>query len=183
MPSTEAHSLEGEREISRLPAIVKPHGTDGEEGSAANDSGAGENAGTGVYVGHGAAVDTTGDTATTGRVIDLMEALKASLGVAAMSGGMDLDEIDVLCAAATPGPWSLRPVRFDDWGVVRSANGYVVAVGRAGDTIHNPAEHRQLGTDPFEHNAAFIAAARTLVPQLVARVRQLEADAARRGAA
>lgn len=88
---------------------------------------------------------------------------------------LDLDAVEALCAAATPGPWSLRPVRFDDWGVIRSPWGTIVAVGRAGETEYDEREHRRLGTDPYEHNAAFIAAARTLVPQLVARVRALEA--------
>lgn len=62
MTSTEAPSLEGEREFTALPAIVTPHGTESAEGSAANDgdaTDAGENAANRT---DGARQDTTGDT-------------------------------------------------------------------------------------------------------------------------
>lgn len=92
---------------------------------------------------------------------------------------LDLDAVEALCGAATTGPWSVRPIHFDNWGIIRSAMGNLVAVARAGDTSYRDRDHRLAGTDPFEHNAQFIAAARTLVPALVTRLRAAEAECAR----
>ncbi len=92
---------------------------------------------------------------------------------------LDLDAVEALCGAATTGPWSVRPIHFDNWGIIRSAMGNLVAVARAGDTSYRDRDHRLAGTDPFEHNAQFIAAARTLVPALVTRLRAAEAEVVR----
>jgi hypothetical protein len=74
----------------------------------------------------------------------------------------------------TPGPWAIRPNAFDDWGVVRAANGNLVAVARAGEhlTEDQYAEHRRVGTDPYGHNARLIAAA----PDMLAALKMLATD-------
>lgn len=67
---------------------------------------------------------------------------------------LDLDALDALCAAATPGPWP---------------------VVTKGNTVRSHAIPGVCsGISPKTGNAAFIAAARTALPTLVARVRALE---------
>jgi hypothetical protein len=65
----------------------------------------------------------------------------------AATPALDLDELQRLCDAATPGPWDV-----EDGVVLR----------KVGDVI-------------FVEDAAFIAAARDALPKLIARVRELEA--------
>ncbi|MFH9062189.1 hypothetical protein ACH4GM_13345 [Streptomyces coeruleorubidus] len=69
------------------------------------------------------------------------------------SDDLDLDAIEELCAAATPGPWFVR--NLDDDHAMN-----LVGVGTVEDTGRG-------------ENAAFIAMAREAVPRLVAEVRRL----------
>lgn len=68
----------------------------------------------------------------------------------------DLDEAERLCAAATPGPWTVttKPAHT----IV-----YVEGGGLIADVFH------------ADDDARFIAYARTFVPAAVARIRELEA--------
>ena len=71
---------------------------------------------------------------------------------------MNIDEIEARANAATPGPWAV--LQFDEdmpATQVKAVSGY----GASCD---------------WEHDATFIAAARTDVPALIARVRELEAE-------
>lgn len=74
-----------------------------------------------------------------------------------------LSEIEAAAKAATPGPWKYRPNKYDDWGLVRAANGWSIgqiqAAGREGCHWEDYSKHREAGTDPNEHNAKFIATA------------------------
>ncbi len=72
---------------------------------------------------------------------------------------LDLDGIDALAAAATPGPWNLRT----PWTV---------------EGKHPDSKVIDLGTFVWDHDAALIAATRDAVTALTARVRELEAAAA-----
>lgn len=61
----------------------------------------------------------------------------------------------------TPGPWAYRPDKYDDWGTVKGADGFVICQARDhrycdGDVL---SEHRRNKTDPWEANARLIAAA------------------------
>lgn len=90
---------------------------------------------------------------------------------------LDLAAIDALANAATVGPWSADIVEPHDmvvWGVPRfegdDSPPLIMNIGepiaRVGDVCGSAAD------------AHFIAAARTLVPALVARVRELESERA-----
>lgn len=73
--------------------------------------------------------------------------------------GPDLDALKRLCDAATPGPWTVD----GPWGV--------------GQVWTTPAESGERIADSVsDADAEFIAAARTAVPQLLARVAALEAE-------
>lgn len=87
----------------------------------------------------------------------------------------DLAKLVELEKAATPGPWLVRPREHDDWGWIRAEDGSLVAIGRAGTFAGDYDEHerylrdcRAKGIDPYEHNAALIAAARNALPALLA---------------
>jgi len=76
---------------------------------------------------------------------------------------IDLDEIERRANAATPGPWRDRhQVCSEVWGQAPDSQTCSMQIARVG--------HAQF--DVF--NAAFIASARTDVPALIARVRELE---------
>lgn len=97
---------------------------------------------------------------------------------------LDLDAIEQLCEAATPGPWFVR--NLDDGHAMN-----LVAVSTAQDTGRAERwpgfDHRELiaatlvqqpryvdcADERWDENAAFIAMARDAVPQLVAEVRRL----------
>ncbi|MFE0104808.1 hypothetical protein [Streptomyces sp. NPDC059009] len=99
-------------------------------------------------------------------------------------GGLDLDEIEEMCSAATQGPWFLR--NLDDDHVMN-----LVAVSTVGDTGQDerrPAfDHSEIiaatlvqspryvdsADGQWDENAAFIAMARDAVPRLVQEVRRL----------
>jgi hypothetical protein len=84
----------------------------------------------------------------------------------------DLDQAEKLAAAATPGPWTAKPPhdfdpeRWPDDFCLYDASGYWIA--------SHGGEHGDDGMD--RTTAEFIAAARSLVPALIAEVRQLRAE-------
>lgn len=80
----------------------------------------------------------------------------------------------------TPGPWEYRPDHGDDWGIVK-VDYCVICQARDPEKLGREilAEHRETGIDPWGPNARFIAASRTLVPQLVAALEAAGADLAR----
>ncbi|MFD5540392.1 hypothetical protein ACFWIJ_21880 [Streptomyces sp. NPDC127079] len=96
----------------------------------------------------------------------------------------DLDEIEAICAVATPGPWFVR--QLDDGHAMN-----LLAVSTVADTGRGERwpgfDHRELiaatlvqepryvdcGDARWDENAAFIAMAREAVPRLVQEVRRL----------
>lgn len=81
---------------------------------------------------------------------------------------MNLDEIEARANAATPGPWRDRhQVCSEVWGQAPDSQTCSMQIARVG--------HAQFDV----RNAAFIASARTDVPALIARVRELEAECER----
>jgi len=81
---------------------------------------------------------------------------------------MNLDEIERRANAATPGPWrDKHQVCSEVWGQAPDSQTCSMQIARVG--------HAQFDA----LNAAFIAAARTDVPALIARVRELEAECER----
>lgn len=93
-----------------------------------------------------------------------------------MSGELDLDELERLADSATPGPW-----------IEGGTPGYLAAGQLANGTtrqnnpltIRSPMHHtEEIATVwtyllPTNANAAFIARARTAVPELIAEIRRL----------
>lgn len=71
-----------------------------------------------------------------------------------------LDELERLCNAATPGPWTLDEA---DWQIT----------GPDGELICDIAD---VAADLARADAAFIAAARLALPRLIAKVRELFED-------
>lgn len=61
----------------------------------------------------------------------------------------------------TPGPWKYRPHALDDWGDVRTVEGFRICQARDPSDLSDEylAAHRKAGTDPSEHTARLIAAA------------------------
>jgi hypothetical protein len=108
---------------------------------------------------------------------------------------LDLDKLEALAKAATPGPWKhttylsgTQNVEFPgsrgvcDVSEVKDANDTEIASSwqslppRHVDIAHR-AEDKGKDADYLRHaNGAFIAAAREAVPALIARVRELEAE-------
>jgi hypothetical protein len=89
----------------------------------------------------------------------------------------DLDAIRAAARAliearerATLGWWLYRPDEFDDWGFIRAdVRGPLVACARAGrGSAIEDDEHRRAGTDPYEPNGRFIAAAANGIAPLAA---------------
>ena len=78
---------------------------------------------------------------------------------------INLDEIEARANAATPGPWYGN----------RNCGVYAVNVGQVAGTGCGCCTKSRL----TDEDAAFIAAARTDVPALIARVRELEAECAK----
>lgn len=84
---------------------------------------------------------------------------------------IDLDELMRLREAATPGPWKAKIGDFeyeDGYGTVTAP--YVEADGK---TICVPTD-RGPDDDNDESDAAYIVSACNAVPELVARIRELE---------
>ena len=69
-------------------------------------------------------------------------------------------------AKHTPGPWKYRPDKYDDWGVVKSADGYPVVQACLGRWTSEFDTHRTNKTDPAEANARLISAAPELLAAL-----------------
>jgi hypothetical protein len=76
---------------------------------------------------------------------------------------MDIDEVERIAAAATPGPWKVWAMEVLADPVGDSNLDTALPIARTTDP------HRGLRT----FNATFIAAARTYVPALIAEVREL----------
>lgn len=98
---------------------------------------------------------------------------------------IDLDEIEELCAAATPGPWFVR--HLDDESAMN-----LVAISTAPDTgetqrwpdfdyqeliaatlVQHP-RYVDCADSRWDENAAFIAMAREAVPRLVREIKRLQ---------
>jgi hypothetical protein len=57
----------------------------------------------------------------------------------------------------TPTPWSYRPLKHDDWGWIRDADGSLAATARDGRVMSERFdEFRAAKKDPYAANAAFI---------------------------
>lgn len=85
--------------------------------------------------------------------------------------------VERLLDGVTEGPWLYRPGHYDDWGVVK-AQDRQICQARHPDRLESKvlSEYRANGLDPWEANARFIAAARELVPALLARAEAAEAE-------
>ena len=98
---------------------------------------------------------------------------------------IDLDKLDGLIALATPEPWDCGVQVWPDPDPDDDRHPKDIATGRGPLLTRYHESYGELNVRA-SHDAAFIAAARTAVPQLIARVRDLEAaavaDAARYGA-
>jgi hypothetical protein len=76
-----------------------------------------------------------------------------------------LQHLKDLCSAATPGPWEQRPVKcLGTWDVGSSA------------IYHWPYSGERAIRCEERDDAAFIAAARSALPELIAEVERLEAE-------
>jgi hypothetical protein len=67
----------------------------------------------------------------------------------------------------TPGPWRYRPHQYDDWGIVKGADGRTIC--QAQDlrvSEEEKSECRATGADPYAANAQLIAAAPDLYAAL-----------------
>jgi hypothetical protein len=84
---------------------------------------------------------------------------------------LDLEALEALANAATPGPWSV------EIGAVWAGTDDLVASGF--DDSNAAGSVDLVGRVFYVSNASFIAAAREAVPALIARVRELEEENAR----
>ncbi len=84
---------------------------------------------------------------------------------------LDLDRLEELAKAATPGPWVAEYEEADDWFCV-TGTGYF----DGGNWMVCP--HVATVESGGQADAAFIAAARAAIPELIERVRALEAAVA-----
>lgn len=76
----------------------------------------------------------------------------------------------------TPGPWSVRPLKHDDWGMVRGADSYPVALcatqGRGIDEFRAATKY---GTPEYDEGPPEVAANAQLIaaaPELLAACRK-----------
>lgn len=106
-----------------------------------------------------------------------------------MTQNTETEAVLALLENVPDGPWLYRPQRGDDWGVVRCSepidDNSFICKARDPRVWRESVldQHRMAKTDPWEHLARFIAAARDLVPALLAerdaaltRVKELEAE-------
>lgn len=84
---------------------------------------------------------------------------------------IDLDELMKLREAATPGPWKTDLGNFDSDGYSMVIRPYIEADGKITFVSNDDTDY---GYD--ENDAAYIVAACNAVPELVARIRELEAQ-------
>lgn len=83
----------------------------------------------------------------------------------------ELNRLEALAAAATPGPWRLPGGK----SYVMPSHGEPYKVAQLGGTRDSPGLIAR-EDDRLHHDAEFIAAARGAVPALVAEVRRLRAE-------
>jgi len=98
----------------------------------------------------------------------------------APSAPLDLDAVRALCEAVTPGPWTAT---FEDHDGDPSPSGSIVSPPMTGRGFELDGCLEILADDVKRADATFIAASRTLVPQLIAEVERLReevADAAKK---
>ena len=92
---------------------------------------------------------------------------------------IDLDAIEARANAATPGPWTYHDgcgyVEVPPCGAIEFKPGWERSVHFLARVHNNHVE----GEDGLGFDGAFIASARTDVPALIARVRELEAECER----
>ena len=119
-------------------------------------------------------------------------AVRPDPAIEASRNRLDLDAAKKLCAAASPGPWRFEIDRFDDESYEAIVDDAAVSFMARIDTEVAP--HEAIGDDWTEHdsaardaqyarakasqaasNAALMAAARMLVPELIAEVERLRA--------
>jgi len=84
----------------------------------------------------------------------------------------DLADLEALCAAATPGPW----IATSDW-----SNYAVWSEPVKRDVVQSPSRvkvNNRWNEWTRENDAAFIATARTVLPRLIAALREARSDAA-----
>ncbi len=85
---------------------------------------------------------------------------------------IDLDELDRLCAAATPGEWCFRRQNYRNGQTGRSGTHFWITQSDGETTL--PMD--SAGDPRAEHNAEFIARARTALPALLAEIKRLRAE-------
>ncbi|MEU9455181.1 hypothetical protein [Streptomyces sp. NPDC048277] len=120
---------------------------------------------------------------TGGGIVDTQQE-EAPPGGAGPGPELDLDEIEELCSAATPGPWFVR-ILDDTHAMNLVAVSVVEDTGRgerwpdfdhgeliAATLVQEP-RYVDCADERWDENAAFIAMARETVPQLVKEVRRL----------
>ena len=86
-----------------------------------------------------------------------------------MTERLDLDGIEARCEAATPGPWTMR----DGWGFTDESMRCERVAGAEQTTVLRASE-RTSCLEGRREDFEFIARARTDIPALIARVRELE---------
>ena len=103
---------------------------------------------------------------------------------------IDLDEVDRVCAGATPGPWGTEACKCGYFAphhiyVVADGGGLGIAIASAWEygSYHTAKRHQECASSA---DATFIARSRTLVPELSAelriaraRIAELEAEVER----
>lgn len=92
--------------------------------------------------------------------------------------GLSTDSLRTIDRFPTDGPWSYRPLVWDDWGIVRGPKGWIVARARAGRQLSEDEKsaYRRDGTDPYEANARLIAAAPRLVEAAINLMAMIDPD-------
>lgn len=96
---------------------------------------------------------------------------------------IDLEAIEALATAATPGPWTLDDTNYDDLQRPTRFAGPVVIYADSDCDIHPVADcscnHTCREEEAQRSNATFIAAARTDIPALLTALRERDAEIAR----
>ena len=120
-----------------------------------------------------------------------------------MTDSLDLEKLKTLCAAATPGPWEVEPVKsdgcygsgvetyegFDAYQIVNQNNEVLFdSLNSTASCVEVEYGDEESGGSAWDEvaskNLEFVAAARTALPALIARVEaagaRIAAEAARR---